>query len=78
MSKQAAPKPHGSIPGYRPGPILTRNHKLLLWGLLIGPSIAYGFLKYREFRRVEEEKQLELEGRESWVRGHASQESTPP
>ncbi|KAK5098324.1 hypothetical protein LTS08_006457 [Lithohypha guttulata] len=63
MSQPQLRKPHGSIPGYRPGPILSRNHKILLWSLLIAPGAAYGFLKLRQQGRKEQEKSLEAEGR---------------
>lgn len=66
MSEPQQRKPHGSIPGYRPGPILSRNHKIFLWSLLIGPTITYGFMKLRQRQREEQDRQLEAEGRAMW------------
>lgn len=59
-------KKHGSIPGYRPGPILTRNHKILLSSLIVVPAITYAMMKYRERQRELQEKQFEIEGREMY------------
>lgn len=57
-------KPHGSIPGYIPGrPILTQNHKILLWSLVVVPTIMYGIVKLRHVNLKEREKLLEVEGR---------------
>lgn len=59
-------KPHGSIPGYRPGPVLSRNQRLLLWSLVVIPSLCYGMMRIRQDKREERDKLLELEGREVW------------
>lgn len=63
-------KSHGSIPGYRPGPILSRNQKLFLWSLIVIPGISYGIMRLRQDGREEQEKLLELEGREMWNQKH--------
>lgn len=59
--------PHGSIPNYRPGPILTPRNKALVAALIVGPAITYGTLKYRQSQRVKAEQELEMEGRKKFV-----------
>jgi len=61
---------HSSIPGYRPGPILSRPQKNLLIFLIIGPLVTYGVLKARQSRRDQQEKLLEEEGRMRWYSEH--------
>jgi len=73
MSEQQRPKLHGSIPGYIPGrPILSRGHKILLWSLLVGPTITYGIMKLREQQRKDNERLLEVEGRAMWDSKHGT------
>lgn len=73
MSNPRPRKPHGSIPGYRPGPILSRNHKVLLWGILIVPTIVYGIMKVRQLGQEEQDRLLELEGRAMWEQKYGKQ-----
>lgn len=64
---------HGSIPGYRPGPLLNVRHRIFLWGVLIVPIAAYGLMRLREQQTLEKEMQLELEGRARWNEEHKIQ-----
>ncbi|KAJ9654560.1 hypothetical protein H2198_006436 [Neophaeococcomyces mojaviensis] len=65
------PRPtHSSIPGYRPGPILSKGQKNLLLGLVVGPLLTYGVLKLRQQQRNQQERLLEEEGRQRWYKEH--------
>ena len=55
---------------------MSRNHKALLWSLLVGPAIMYGFMKRWEQQRKEQEKRLELEGRQRWQQTHGSKDAS--
>lgn len=67
------PRPlHGSIPGYRPGPILSRGHKTLLLTLAIGPLVTYGIMKLHQSQRNRQERLLEEEGRAQWEKEHGN------
>lgn len=67
MSFKPGPQLHHSIPGYNPSrPILSRNNKILLASLVLGPAIAYGVLKRQAWKKKEAEERLEIEGRARW------------
>ena len=76
MSSHDRYKPHGSIPGYRPGPILSRNQKTFLWGLVLVPAITYLVMLQRNDKRLEQEKSLEVEGREMWEKQFGKKQAT--
>lgn len=63
----ATQQPHGSIPNYRAGPILTPRSKALVAALIVGPAVTYGMLKYRERQQVKAEQEMEMEGRRKFV-----------
>lgn len=67
MSSKPGPQLHGSIPGYNPSrPLLTRGNKIFMVSLVIAPAITYGLMKLRHQQMIEEEMQLEREGRLQW------------
>ena len=69
-------KMHGSIPGYIPGPILSRGNKVFLLSLIGVPSLLYVLLDRRWNQNLEDEKALEIEGRARWLE-QAEQRRTP-
>jgi len=65
--QQRPPPPQSSIPGYRPGPFLTRPKKFFLASLIFIPLCSYLWLKRLESKSKEQTRLLEEEGRRNWI-----------
>ncbi|EXJ94307.1 hypothetical protein A1O1_02701, partial [Capronia coronata CBS 617.96] len=64
---QPQPQPESSIPGYRPGPFLTRGKKFLLASAIFVPIGSYVWLRRLEAKSREHTRLLEEEGRRNWI-----------
>ncbi|KIY03926.1 uncharacterized protein Z520_00618 [Fonsecaea multimorphosa CBS 102226] len=56
-----------SIPGYRPGPYLTRSKKFFLAAIVFIPVVSYMWLRRLERQSRERTRLLEEEGRRNWI-----------
>ncbi|KAL2418620.1 hypothetical protein ABEF91_004634 [Exophiala dermatitidis] len=59
--------PQSSIPGYRPGPFLTRSKKFFLASIILVPTFSYLWLRRLETKSRERTRLLEEEGRRNWI-----------
>ncbi|KIW33591.1 uncharacterized protein PV07_00428 [Cladophialophora immunda] len=60
-------QPQSSIPGYRPGPYLTRSKKFFLAAIVFIPVASYLWLRRLESQSRERTRLLEEEGRRNWI-----------
>jgi len=75
LKVMAAPDPHhGSIPGYRPGPLLNGPRKAFLASLVIIPVGTYVYLRSRQASEKQSRRLTEEEGRRNWIQIQAEKE----